>query len=62
MHDVGKHDDSTSSQSTEVAARIPAWVYTAADSHVHGSSQQWNNYRPDTMLVTGGQQKPVHRR
>ena len=56
MHDVGKH-----SGDADVAPRIPAWVYAAETPGMHMTSQ-WNNYRPDALLVTGGPRKPVHKR
>jgi hypothetical protein len=71
MHDVGKHNaqsqgtSSSLDQATQrVAARIPAWVYTTDAGNITTAqpSSQWNNYRPDILMVTGGPRKPVSRR
>jgi ribonuclease HI len=68
MHDVGKHDAQTQGSAspnseTHVGARIPTWVYaTRTGAMTTQSSSQWNSYRPDIMMVTGGPRKPVHKR
>jgi hypothetical protein len=65
MHDVGKHTDQTQEQQQPTpAARIPAWVYTTGHKRPASvvDAPQWNNYRPDVMLVSGGRRAPVHER
>jgi hypothetical protein len=57
MHDVGKHDNDDGN----VAPRIPTWVY-GADTTNTQLQKQWNKYRPDALIVTGGPRKPVHKR
>jgi hypothetical protein len=70
MQDVGKHDTQTQGssaspcQAVQVAARIPAWVYTTGTGSrtTAQSPNLWNSYRPDIMLVTGGPRKPFRKR